>query len=947
MDTPPLSEIELLAEMARLRTRNAELEAALTAQAASSEQWLHGVLETMQESVLLIGADWRYRYLNAAAERQSRRPREELLGRTVMECWPGIEDTEFFQLEQQVMHERVPARIDGPFTFPDGQERWFEWKIEPAPEGLLILTIDITERKRAEQLAQDQERRLRTVTNTIPALIWSGRPDGFIDYLNDGWLAFTGLTEDQALGTGWMQALHPEDRAATEVRWAEATRTGTFFEVEQRLRGADGTYHWFLTRAQPVREPTGTVSAWHGVNVDITERKAVKAALQRSQGDLLKFASQVPGMLYQFELRPDGSACLPFCTDAIRDLFGATPEQVREDATPLFDLVHPEDRDGFTDAIAQSTTHLTPFQCEYRVVRPDQPVRWIWSRSTPERLATGGVRWHGYSMDVTSQKQAAAALQAAHDALEQRVRERTADLQATQVRLQLAVQAGKVGLWDWDLRTNQVYFSPEYQRMLGYADEPSANEFAEWERRVHPDDLGPALENVRAFIRQPDGDYWNEFRMRHCDGTYRWVLSQASLFSDAQGQPVRMLGSHIDVTASKQAEAALAAHAETLSRMNAELTRALRLKDEFMAMMSHELRTPLNAVLGITDGLLEEGYGPLSPRQRQALEYVVTGGQHLLGILSDILDLTRIEAGVVQLDTAPVKVERLCRTALQIVAERVRKKEIRLLPTVAFGLVGLRADERRLTQILVNLLDNAVKFTPAQGTVGLEVEGNVAREQITFTVWDTGIGIATEDMGRLFQPFTQVDGRLARSYDGIGLGLTLVQRLTELHGGSVQVASIPGMGSRFTITLPWAEDDNFPSSEPGAARPAVQPTWEQPPHVLVAEDHEPTLELYAEQLARAGCTITTARTGIEALAQIQAQRPDVVVLDIQLPELDGLSVIRQVREDAVLAATPIIAVTALAMPGDRERGLSTGASAYLTKPVGVRTLMATIAELYL
>jgi len=393
-----------------------------------------------------------------------------------------------------------------------------------------------------------------------------------------------------------------------------------------------------------------------------------------------------------------------------------------------------------------------------------------------------------------------------------------------------------------------------------------------------------------------------------------------------------------------RAEAAVQAHAEALRRTNTELTRALRLKGEFLAMMSHELRTPLTAVLGITEGLQEEVYGPVSQRQQQALAHVLQGGRHLLGILSDILDLTRIEAGATHLVTEPVPVERLCQRALQMVAESARKKDVRLMQAVALGVVGVWADERRLTQILVNLLDNAVKFTPAKGTVSLDVEADADQEYIRFIVRDTGIGIAAEDMGRLFRPFTQVDGRLSRAYEGIGLGLTLVQRLTELHGGSVHVTSIPGEGSRFTVTLPWSEDDNGGPSAPASAMPQAPPAWGHPPRVLVAEDHEPTLELYIAQLARRGCAVIVARTGAEALAMIQSQRPEIVLLDIQIPELDGLRVIRQVRADEAIAATPIIAVTALAMPGDRERILAVGATCYLAKPVSSQTLIATISE---
>jgi CheY-like chemotaxis protein len=243
----------------------------------------------------------------------------------------------------------------------------------------------------------------------------------------------------------------------------------------------------------------------------------------------------------------------------------------------------------------------------------------------------------------------------------------------------------------------------------------------------------------------------------------------------------------------------------------------------------------------------------------------------------------------------------------------------------------------------VNLLDNAVKFTPAGGSVGLEVTADAAQEAIQLVVWDTGIGIAEADFGRLFQPFTQVDGRLSRQYGGIGLGLSLVRRLVDLHGGSISLESTPGQGSRFTVSLAWTEGDNLVPQPPPAAGPPP-PTWAQPPRIVLADDHELTLVFYRDLLAAQGCQVTLARTGVEALAQVRASRPDLALLDIQMPELDGLSAIRQIRADPEVGTTPIIALTALAMPGDRERCLTAGANDYLAKPVGVRTLMAAIAE---
>jgi len=257
------------------------------------------------------------------------------------------------------------------------------------------------------------------------------------------------------------------------------------------------------------------------------------------------------------------------------------------------------------------------------------------------------------------------------------------------------------------------------------------------------------------------------------------------------------------------------------------------------------------------------------------------------------------------------------------------------------GVLGVHADERRLIQILVNLLDNAVKFTPAGGTVGLEVTANQEQAYIMFTVWDTGIGIAEADYARLFQPFTQIDGRLARQYEGVGLGLTLVRRLVELHGGSISVTSTPGQGSRFTVSLPWSSEENVVPLTTKAPLTHL-PTWTQAPRVVLAEDHEPTLTFYAELLTHQGCQVTVARTGAEAVAHVQAMHPNVVIMDIQMPGMDGLTAIQRIRATPNSAAVPILALTALAMPGDRERCLAAGANVYLAKPVSLRTLLATI-----
>jgi signal transduction histidine kinase/DNA-binding response OmpR family regulator len=514
-----------------------------------------------------------------------------------------------------------------------------------------------------------------------------------------------------------------------------------------------------------------------------------------------------------------------------------------------------------------------------------------------------------------------------------------------------------------------------------------------------------------------------------------------------------------------------------LSAANAELARAARLKDEFLASMSHELRTPLNAVLGLAEALQEEVYGPVTSPQRRSLQQIEASGRHLLDLINDILDLAKIEAGQVDLTFGAVAVASVCQSSLEVMSPLAAKKRIAVSSSIDSAVQTIRGDERRLKQILVNLLSNAVKFTPNGGQLGLEVIGDSVHQLIQLTVWDTGVGIAEDDLPRLFKPFVQLDSRLARLYEGAGLGLALVARMVELHGGSISVSSTLGQGSRFTVVLPWhaaasdqvapfdaaagerpvvlrqaliiedspttatqlaryfheldivphthltgqdalaravalnpdviildirlpdysgwqlladlkadprtqaipvmilsVEDDQRRGQAQGASAYLVKPITRQQLHaalntlfpheittsmpppdaamlqkparrpmLLLAEDNEANITTLSDYLRAKGFQVVVARTGYEAVAHAQEIRPDVIVMDIQMPELDGMQAIRKIRAEAALAHIPIIALTALAMPGDRERCLEAGANDYLSKPVSLKALTTTLA----
>jgi PAS domain S-box-containing protein len=406
-------------------------------------------------------------------------------------------------------------------------------------------------------------------------------------------------------------------------------------------------------------------------------------------------------------------------------------------------------------------------------------------------------------------------------------------------------------------------------------------------------------------------------------------------------------------TLNTELEQRVAIRTEELVQTNIELEHANRAKDEFLATMSHELRTPLNSILGLSETLLEQRSGSVNAKQKEFIQTIETSGHHLLELINDVLDLSKIEAGKLDFYPQIVDVDALCKSSLAFVKEQALRKSIDIFLKKDSAGIQIYADPRRLKQILVNLLTNAVKFTLEHGQVKLQVHTNVEDDLVQFSVADNGIGIALEDLQRLFQPFVQVDSSLNRQFEGTGLGLCLVQKLTDLHGGSVQVESEGGVGSRFTINIPWGKDivaqqetiesDGKLRVGEGTrkAKPTSRETIEQG-KVLLAEDNMANVLTIRDYLESCGYQVVVAHDGLEAIEKAEETDPRAILMDIQMPAMDGLEAIRRLRTNPRFKPTPIIALTALAMPGDRERCLDAGADEYMSKPVSLKLLVKTI-----
>jgi signal transduction histidine kinase/CBS domain-containing protein/ActR/RegA family two-component response regulator len=457
------------------------------------------------------------------------------------------------------------------------------------------------------------------------------------------------------------------------------------------------------------------------------------------------------------------------------------------------------------------------------------------------------------------------------------------------------------------------------------------------------------------------------------------AIQQATLFELLQAE----------LAERQQAETQLRERNQQLAISNQELAQATQLKDEFLANMSHELRTPLNAILGMSEALQTSIVGDLNHQQQNSLATIEKSGKHLLSLINDILDLSKIAANKFVLELGDVSIQSLCQNSMLFVQELAQKRQIRLTTQLPVPLrsIDLHVDDLRFRQVLINLLSNAVKFTPEGGSVTLDVRVLAGRngdlplannsadltsieplaaiattQQIVFSIVDTGIGIAPENISKLFQSFVQIDSSLNRQYAGTGLGLALVKRIVELHGGTVSVESELQRGSCFTVYLPFEpslEAEISSSRQPARMEIAVLPAEPEDcgikskAAILVVEDNEANMETMTGYLQSRGYRLMGASNGLQAISVLescgsdlgQTDPPDVILMDIQMPGMDGFEAIGRIRQIPDCATIPIVALTALAMPADRQKCLDAGADRYVTKPVKLGQLVSTIETL--
>ena len=512
------------------------------------------------------------------------------------------------------------------------------------------------------------------------------------------------------------------------------------------------------------------------------------------------------------------------------------------------------------------------------------------------------------------------------------------ELAESEERFALAVRGTNDGIWDWDIRTGKVFFSPPWKSMIGYEDDEIENVFATFEQLLHPEDHDRVMTMLNDYLAGRIPRYSVEFRFHHKDGSWRWILARGRALRDEHGAPYRMAGSHTDVTERKHDEEEL-----RQARRDAESSNSA--KSAFLANMSHEIRTPMNGVIGMSELLLGTD---LNDTQREYLEMLKLSADSLLELLNDILDFSKIEAGRMELDSHEFDLNEVVTEIAQAMGIRAFQKRLVLLhhisPEVPVRLIG---DDGRLRQILVNLIGNAIKFTHKGGvTIDVSLESETA-DMVTlhFKINDTGIGIAADMHESIFEAFTQAENSTSRRYGGTGLGLAICHDLVALMRGRIWVESTPGTGSTFHFTAAFGRTSGI-SIKPKSPRIKPVVTTHASMKVLIVEDGHVSQLVGARMLEKRGHIVTLAANGREAIDRCHKEAFDAILMDVHMPGLNGYEATARIRqtEQTTGRHVPIIAMTANAMKGDRERCLAAGMDDYIAKPLRSAELFQVVEQ---
>ncbi|HLO51616.1 MAG TPA: PAS domain S-box protein [Kamptonema sp.] len=808
----------------------------------------------------------------------------------------------------------------------DGEYRWLLDTGVPrfGPDGAFVgyigSCIDIHDRiqaenERAHSLAVAQataqalaasEARYRAIGESIPFGVWICNADGSVNYISDSFLNLIGMTLEECQQLGLAGRLPPEEVDRTSLEWKKCIESGSVWDCEHKFLGNDGNYRTVLSRGVPVRDASGQILNWVGINLDITERKQVEASLQEANQQIVNILESIDDGFISF----DAEWHFIYVNRKAEELLRKTRSQL---CGQIFWEVFPQMQDTpYYELILQAKANSATFEYEHFFPPLDKWFAGRW-HPTPEGMCV-------YFQDISQRKYTEAALK------------------ATEEKLKSFVDTASIGIIFGNIYGEITEANDEFLRIVGYTRDRLQRGELRWIDITPPEYL--PLDAERIQEAQENGTctpYEKEYILP--DGSRVWVLVGFIVVGEQREETVAFI---LDLTDRKQLEATLRQRAE-------ELVQANRIKDEFLATLSHELRTPLNAMLGWTQLLRSRKFD--EHRTAKALETIDRNTKSLATLIEDLLDVSRIITGKLRLNLRSVDLLSVVEAAIETIVPAAEAKSIQIIPLFSSQIERISGDSGRLQQVVWNLISNAIKFTPNGGrvTIALRKVGNETEEGFSaeIEVSDTGQGISPEFLPYVFDRFSQADSTTTRLYTGLGLGLAIVRHLVELHGGTVKADSPGnGKGSIFTVRLPLPErnkSEELSSHQVSSPIPVRNPL--EGLRVLVVDDEADSREFVRAVLEDSGAEVIAAASAQEAIETIKILKPDVLLSDIGMPQEDGYALIRQVRALSSGSEIPAAALTAYARAEDRARSLREGFQIHLPKPIDPDELIAVVISL--
>jgi PAS domain S-box-containing protein len=777
-----------------------------------------------------------------------------------------------------------------------------------------LLAISIANARLLQAVRQSEEK-YRLLYDEAPDGYQTLDEDGHIIEVNPTWLNMLGYAQEQVLGRLFEDFLTGESLVAFKRTFPRLKELGRIANLEFSMIGQDGKTVPVMVSGLVFRDEVGHFLRIHCTVRDITELRQAEQALHERRRTMHLLISSMPNLLCV----TDAGDCLSsfYAPPGFPNIL-ASPEVGK----PLAEVLPSGMAEQVADALARARESGKTSAFEHTLTS-DGEAAYFGVRVSPIQGS------HDMLMVV--------------DNITERVRAEEA-LRESEHRYRQVVNSIDQYLYSFkvapDGSLTDPFITPTVTRFTGRPPEEHRADPDLWVQAIHPDDRDRAAESLADTLKHGrNTDY--TYRVVDVYGIERWVRDEVHVTCDENGRAVRIDGVVSDITQRKLAQDALEERNRELRSANERLSELDRLKSRFIANMSHELRTPLNSIIGLAQILADGLIGELDEQQREFAEDIHSSGQHLLSLINDILDMSKIEAGQMDIHPQPFDFAELAAEAVDTVQTMIERKGQHLSLEVEPGL-SLNADRFRIKQVLLNLLSNAHKFTPEGGSIAFRASALEDGSALLVEVGDTGIGITPDDIDLLFQEFRQADETTTREVEGTGLGLAISRHLVEMHGGTIWVESQAGEGSTFSLLLPL----EGPSVEPPRIIPESElrttPSGESQRLVLVVEDDRRFANLLTFHFNREGYDVAQLFSGREVVEHVRALKPCLISLDLRLPHTDGLQILHRLKSDPETAPIPIIIISAI---DETEAGLALGADGYIVKPLDREQLSRLLAGL--